>query len=543
MPWTDAPQLESKLKRALNTFSWPEAETICTELIDRVKSEPDLLPELTAKSFFHSLRRKLCFTLMTPLAEALIQSGLRTPQIRRQYAQALIDQGILAAPELVLQSIIQDSQGIKGEEMEARGLMGRIYKQLYVNNNDPNSSRNHANLERALNEYLHVYRLGPKDYLWHGINVVALLDRARRDNFPLQGLPDASSLAQDILATLHEREQQSPVPLTAWDVGTALEAYVALGRHKEAADTALRYIDSIDADAFEIYSTIRQLTEVWQLNDKELPGSHLLPILKAGYLEKHGAAIGRDPKKAVEEAATVGSAIKDLEAVFGPDRMVPLKWYKKGLLQCNSIARVEKRSGKGHGTGWLVRAKDFFPGREGLLLLTNAHVVSDNPNPIDNPLAIYPDNSQINFQALGEVFEVEDEVVWTFPPKELDATFLALKSKPTAEPLELHTRAMQMAEPPPRMYVIGHPGGRDLELSLQDNYLLACNNNLLHYRTPTEQGSSGSPVFEPEDWRVVALHHAGKKQMERIDGQPGTYEANEGISILTLQKATQNSCA
>ena len=123
----------------------------------------------------------------------------------------------------------------------------------------------------------------------------------------------------------------------------------------------------------------------------------------------------------------------------------------------------------------------------------------------------------------------------------LDATFLALKGKPSAEPLRLHKRPMEMANPAPRLYIIGHPRGRDLELSLQDNQLLACNDTLLHYRTPTEPGSSGSPVFEPEDWRVIALHHKGGEEMRRIDGQEGTYQANEGIAILALQKATQQS--
>src|SRR5262249_11812913 len=160
--------------------------------------------------------------------------------------------------------------------------------QLYVNNNDPSSPRNRDNLERALNEYLHVYRLGPKDYLWHGINVVALLDRAQRDNVPQQRLRAASSLAQDILPVLEERERESNQPLAAWDVATILEAYVALGYHDKAADTALRYIDCGDADAFEIASTIRQLTEVWQLNDRTQPGTHVLPILKAGHLERQG---------------------------------------------------------------------------------------------------------------------------------------------------------------------------------------------------------------------------------------------------------------
>jgi hypothetical protein len=260
MPWKDTPQLESKLKRALDAFNWPEAESICIEIIKHIRTEPELFPETSAKRLMHSLRRKRRFGLIALLAEGLLQSGLRTPQIRRQYAQALIDQGILAAGEMVLQSIIQDAQGIKGEELEARGLTGRIYKQIYVNNKDPKSLRNRANLERALSEYLYVYRLDPQEHLWHGINVVALLKRAERDRVPLSGLPDAPSLARDLLTTLDERERQASGDLPAYDLATTMELHVALGQHEQATEAALRYIDSIAADAFEIYSTLRQLT-------------------------------------------------------------------------------------------------------------------------------------------------------------------------------------------------------------------------------------------------------------------------------------------
>ena len=320
-------------------------------------------------------------------------------------------------------------------------------------------------------------------------------------------------------------------------MATMMEACVALGLHQEAADAALRYVDSSDANAFEIASSMRQLAELWQLNDQEPPGNRLLPILKAGHLHKEGGMIVRNPKQVREEAASISHAMTDLEAIFGTDRMVTLKWYKKGLEQCHGVARVERRNGNGHGTGWLVQASDFFPGREGVLLLTNAHVVSPTPN----LYAIFPEDSQINFQAREEIFEVEDTVVWTSPHTKLDATFLALKGQPSAQPLRLHKRAMEMANPVPRLYIIGHPCGRDLELSLQDNQLLAYNDTLVHYRTPTEPGSSGSPVFEPEDWRVIALHHKGGEEMRRIDGQEGTYQANEGIAILALQKATQQS--
>jgi len=202
MSWKDAAQLEGKLKHALNAFNWAEAQEICDGIIERVKTDSVTLPELSARELLHSLRRKRRFELMTQLAGALLQSGLRTPQIRRQYAQALIDLGELDEGLKVLQSIIEDSQVPPKEVGEARGLTGRIYKQRYVNNNDPYSPQNRDNLERALNEYSQAYIDSGKKDLWPGINVVALAERARRDKLPLVGLPDASAIAREILEAL-----------------------------------------------------------------------------------------------------------------------------------------------------------------------------------------------------------------------------------------------------------------------------------------------------------------------------------------------------
>ena len=539
MSWEDAPQLESRLKRALDAFDWQGAGTICKEIIDRIKKSADKIPETTAKRLLINLRRKRRFTLMRQLADAIIKSGLRTPQVRRQYAQALIDEGQFDEAESLLESIIEDPMGIAGEIIEASGLIGRIYKQRYVNNSEAPSEENAANLRRALELYNEAYNLNPKENLWHGINVVALAARARRDGLSFEGIPDETALAREILSTIAEKEEQWTVALYAWDEATRMEAYVALGQYADADTSALRYVDSIDVDAFELNSTIRQLEEVWQLTYDTPPGNHLLPLLKAAQLSKEGGFANREPEKVAAEAKAVGLAVDDLESLFGKARTVTLRWYKRGLEQCNAVARIEGPDGRGIGTGWLVKASDFFPNREGVLLLTNEHVISNN---IKHPAkALLPRDAQANFQALGEVLQV-GEIVWTSPYTELDATFVTLVAEPKAPPLELHERVVEMTQPPdpaPRLYIIGHPMGRDIEFSIQDNHLLATNETLLHYRTPTEPGSSGSPVFESERWRVVALHHGGSSNVTRIDGVKGSYEANEGISIHAIRKRIQ----
>ncbi len=57
-----------------------------------------------------------------------------------------------------------------------------------------------------------------------------------------------------------------------------------------------------------------------------------------------------------------------------------------------------------------MKASDFFPGREGVLLLTNEHVISGvSKHPAK---AIPPRDAQANFQALGEVLQCK-EIVWS----------------------------------------------------------------------------------------------------------------------------------
>jgi len=525
--WLDPADGERRLNTALDTFDWTVVDQLNSDLIAALVSNPSRFDEPFARRVLSRLQRKRRFSSMIRLGDAFIQQGFASHQIRRRYAQALIDQGSFHAAELVLRALLADTSAPLGEQEEAQGLLGRTNKQIYVNANAPTNPKNGARLQNAVDSYWLSYASNPAQNFWHGINVVACLRRAASDGVKLQSPADPQKVANDILRNLQNREEQSTTgELPAFELATFVEAHLALGQFPEAIKRTTMYAQAKDADAFEIASTLRQLEEVWRLRDDEVNGHTILNILRGQLLLRQGGSV----------QLQASAATFNLEKVFGFDRSVSLTWYSTGLERAKSIARIETND-KGFGTGWLVNAADFFPGRTGFLLLTNAHVIG--PNTTDRyPGSLRPEDATIHFQIQGWKLAAGN-VIFHSPVNELDATFLELPNLPPgAVALPLDPSVLTLATPPQRLYIIGHPGGRDLEFSLQDNHLLAANELKVHYRTPSEGGSSGSPVFGPTDWKVVALHHAGRNDMLRLDGQQGIYEANEGIALAALTKKT-----
>jgi hypothetical protein len=529
MTW-DRETSPRELNAAVETLDRPRVAALCAELIAHLRIEEAPYPVVAARTILHALRRKRHFVLLQQVAEAFIQSRLLDPTIRRQYAQALLDQGILEAAVAVLERLLAQTAGMGTEDSEARGLLGRAYKQMYIATAPQARERRRHFLERAIGQYDEVYQ--KSGLRWHGINAVALLDRARRDGIDLPGLginnPGAAArkMAHDILATIDERGDFADV----WDHGTAMEACIALGHTRAALERLDAYL-AAGADAFEIASTLRQLREVWALNAAMEPGAHLIPVLQAALLDREGAAevvVG----SAEMSTATLERIKHDtgFEKVLGAERFESLMWFRTALERCRGVARIEDPLEGGVGTGFLVDGERLHHSFPAVVLLTNAHVVG-----LDDPKALSPDRAVITFRALGAqtaTYRIT-RLLWSSMPHELDTTILELDNYPPDAlrcPIAAR-RPLLHTEPPPQTYIIGHPsGGEQVMLSVRDNRLLDADDLRLHYRTPTLDGSSGSPVFN-RAWELIALHHAGLTHMPQLNGQHGTYPANEGIWI------------
>jgi uncharacterized protein with NAD-binding domain and iron-sulfur cluster len=522
-----------RLAAAAAAFDRPAVEELCAALLRRLEGEGAIPTSEVATKVLSTLRRKRHFDLMQRVADGFLQAGVDTPQVRRQYAQALIEQGALAAALAVLRDIAAESNPDLEERAEALGLIGRIYKQRYVN--APRAGRAADNLRAAVDSYHRGYLLG-RDPGWHAVNAVALIARAGRDGLALGDALEklAPALAQ---AAIDLVDAKSRKEIQGFDHTVAAEANLGLGHNDEAIACFKDYVaHPKSADAFELGSTLRQLQEVWQLVPDAEPGATILPLLQAQLLDRQGGRLDLP-------ASHVQSARSNLQKVLGSETALGLAWYRKGLERCRLVARVtDALRPRGGGTGFLVRAGDLLDCdfADELVLVTNAHVLELLPR---DPGTVGLQQAVVRFEAARDDGEPPSRhgvraIVWSDP--ELDATLARLDPAPKG----LAGYPFAAAEPAPaagnRVYVIGHPLGGELSLSLYDNLLLDRDETLLHYRAPTEPGSSGSPVFD-RDWNLIGLHHAGSQTMRRLNGKPGVYPANEGIWIEAIRQKLKGS--
>jgi V8-like Glu-specific endopeptidase len=533
MSWNDASV--KQLQTAVESFDRPGVDRICAELVAHLRNSQSPPSEYEAGLVLALLKRKRHFQHLQRIADAYIHNGLDRPFVRRSYAQALLDQDMLAAGLSILGGLIETTADAE-ELAEARGLVGRANKQLYVLTGTSADQRRHAYLRRAIGAYSQVYQAEPRARLWHGINTAALLKRAASDGVDVPGFPDPGEagdlIARQVLDVIMAKPEQD-----TWDRATAMEACVALGRAEDALRWLDSYVDGPYTDAFELGSTLRQLIEVWRLRGDREPGARLLPLLRAKLLKREGGEITLRPFDLSRGALDQMTKRPYLERVFGAERFQSLGWFKDALERCRAVARIEDEYEDGIGTGFLVEGTALHVTFPRVVLVTNAHVIPD---------AIAHQDAFITFRALGQApdagqrHQVRD-VLWTSPRDELDAAVVSLRSEPAGVTPCPTARALPPLDssPPPRAFIVGHPSGRMLPMfSIQDNLMLDYDGIRVHYRAPTEPGSSGSPVFD-RWWKLIALHHAGSDEMPMLHGG-GTYQANEGIWMGRIREAIRH---
>jgi hypothetical protein len=149
----DSARFETRLEKAVDAFDKVEAARLCDELVAHLDRSDDVYEEKRAETILGLLRRKCYFDLLQRVADAFLRTGQTALQIGRQYAQSMIDQGNLTAAVAMLEALMLRAAQDPKEGPEARGLLGRIRKQQYVNAGEPRSQRNQRVLRQAIEAY------------------------------------------------------------------------------------------------------------------------------------------------------------------------------------------------------------------------------------------------------------------------------------------------------------------------------------------------------------------------------------------------------
>lgn len=533
-----------ELQECVDEFDSDRTSELCKQLTDHLQSRDEPYPDDFADSILKTLQQKRLFSEMIVVADQLLQSGSTEPVIQKRYAQALINAGHFSAAITVLTQLVQECESEKktNELAEAKGLLGRVYKQIYVNaaaSGKPGLLAKDA-LIRSFDCYYKQYLEHPQKYYWHGINAVAVWHRAKKDG--VEALPeiDIFKVAADILSFMNK-----PQKTDMWAVATAAEACLATNDYPSALGWLDKYVDdeylkSDSSNAFEVGSTLRQFEEVWQLNDNDAEQSRILQVLRAALLKRKGGVVSLD--SAQNGLATINDILKDksFEAVLGSERFKSLRWLKKGFERSQGVCKFVDHYDEAFGTGFLMKSSDLnlsVPNE--WVVLTNAHVISnDETEQRSQPKARSPEQAWVQFEAGVEPerkFQIDQILAWS-PRHELDFSVLTLTEQGEfTDPYPI-ANALPLLENDQRIYLIGHPRGGQLSFSLYDNKLLDYEGHKVHYRSPSLGGSSGSPVFN-EAWQLIGLHHAGGDGVKKLRGQPGTYKANEGLWIKSIISA------
>ena len=215
----------------------PALIELAAEYATHLYAAPDTLPDSVGQVLL-VLRQSLRYEELELVADAALAHGPDAPAVRRHYAQALVDGGNPAVALRLYTELAADETAPTVDRIEARGGIGRCYKEMFLACTEPDRRRRF--LSRSLEAYLAAYLEDTDVYTWHGINAVALLARAERDGIQLPpGSPTAAALADDILRTV----DSAPVQDT-WTEVTACEAAIALGRYDEAVERAEAFIET-----------------------------------------------------------------------------------------------------------------------------------------------------------------------------------------------------------------------------------------------------------------------------------------------------------
>src|SRR5262252_4439027 len=232
------------------TVNLDELRKRTQESLNRVRGRGTEAEIAQARDLVEELRNARQYPELIQLAEAISRRFPDDARSRRLYAQGLIEQGMATVAIDVLKALAARLPKEHPEQAEASGLLGRAYKQIFFDAGDKTSD----GARTALKQAIAIYRKAFEDNeanTWHGVNLVALLTRARRLGMQVAKGLQPDEVARRVIAQLNA------VPTDKrdeWHLPTLAEASLGLDDWS-AVEAALKsYVADDKAQAFQIAS-------------------------------------------------------------------------------------------------------------------------------------------------------------------------------------------------------------------------------------------------------------------------------------------------
>ena len=115
---------------------------------------------------------------------------------------------------------------------------------------------------------------------------------------------------------------------------------------------AQQYVAAKDAQAFQVAGTLRQFTEVWDLEREGERGRALVDMLRARLLRLHGGEVRLAPGEVQRLRAQKIPYEGRLEAVLGTYGAQTYQWWKTGIERAASVAAIRKLMGDRSARGF-----------------------------------------------------------------------------------------------------------------------------------------------------------------------------------------------
>lgn len=224
-----AEPLVAQVKSAIQEASLAHVHAAVTAVIQALRRRDHGFTAQHGARLLSQLWRKQLVGPVHELGDALIQAGVDASPIRRFYAEALLDQGWLAATFVALSHLEQAVAADPTERALVSELRGRGHTAAWLAAALAAPDASADELWRAVAAYHDIYGLDPRRHLLHGARAAALVLHATGDGLPAARDIPAGDIAGRVLDEIRDAEESGRPPgIDECEAG--LQAALALGR-------------------------------------------------------------------------------------------------------------------------------------------------------------------------------------------------------------------------------------------------------------------------------------------------------------------------